>query len=76
MDTAGSYLTTGETVAQISSPQSASIALNLPVYNTASQLDAFVIPTGTRIYYGGVAGGADTATQIFVNDATVLMPYP
>jgi len=73
---AGSFLTTADTVAQISSPQSASIALKLPAYNTAEQLNEFVIPAGTRIYYGGVAGGADIATQIFVDDATVLVPYP
>jgi len=33
-------------------------------------------PAGTRIYYGGVAGGGDTATQIFIQDSTVLIPYP
>jgi len=43
---------------------------------TAGQLRGFVIPAGTRIYYGGVAGGADTATQIFVDDASLLIPYP
>jgi hypothetical protein len=69
-------LTNADTVAQISSPQSASIALKLPAYNTAQELNTFVIPAGTRIYYGGVAGGADTATQIFIQDSTVLIPYP
>jgi RHS repeat-associated protein len=76
VDRVGSYLTTTDIVAQISSPQAASIALKLPAYNTAQELNAFVIPAGTRIYSGGVAGGADTATQIFVEDATVLVPYP
>jgi hypothetical protein len=76
MEAAGSFLTTADTVAQISSRQSASIALRLPAYNTAEQLNAFVIPAGTRIYYGGVARGADVATQIFIDDPTVLIPYP
>jgi hypothetical protein len=71
------YFTTADTVAQISSPQSASIALNLPAYNTASQLDSFVIPAGTRIWYGGISGGADSATQVYVlNPEIVVIGVP
>jgi hypothetical protein len=66
------YFTTGDTVAQISSPEAARIALNLPGSNAATQLDAFVIPAGTRIYYGGIAGGADTATQVYVMDPEII----
>jgi len=37
-------------------------------------LNTFTIPAGTRIYQGGVAGGADGASQIFINDSNVLIP--
>lgn len=69
----GSFLTTADTVSQISSPVSASIALNLPEGATAETLNTFTIPAGTRIFLGGVAGGADTATQIFIQDPSVLI---
>jgi hypothetical protein len=62
----GRFLTDAATVNQISSPVSASIALNLPVGATAETLNVFTIPAGTTIYTGGVAGKADTALQIFV----------
>ena len=72
---AGRFLTTGDTVSQISSPVSASIALNLPEGATANILNTFIIPAGTRIFTGGVAGGADTATQVFSSDPSVLIAH-
>jgi len=71
----GNFLTTADTVSQISSPVSASIALRLPVGATAETLNAFRIPAGTQIFTGGVAGGADTATQIFIQNPSVVIPY-
>ena len=71
---AGSFLTTADTVSQISSPVSASIALNLPAGATAQTLNTFIIPAGTRIFTGSVAGGADSATQIFIQNPNVLIP--
>jgi hypothetical protein len=70
----GRFLTTADTVSQISSPVSASIALALPEGATAATLNTFIIPAGTRIFTGGVAGGADSATQIFLQNASVLIP--
>jgi hypothetical protein len=64
--TVGRFLTNADTVAQIVSPFSASLALNLREFATAETLNAFTVPTGTTIFTGGVAGGADTATQIFI----------
>jgi hypothetical protein len=58
----------------ISSPQSASMVLNLPAGATAATLSEFVLPAGTRILYGGVRGGADDAFQTFVEDVTVPNP--
>ena len=72
----GKFLTTADTVSQISSPAAASIALNLPPGATAETLKAFTIPAGTRIFTGGIAGGADTATQIFMENPGVLIPHP
>ncbi|MEI8288180.1 MAG: RHS repeat-associated core domain-containing protein [Verrucomicrobiota bacterium] len=71
----GQFLTTADTVSQISSPVSASIALNLPAGATAQTLNTFTIPAGTRIFSGSVAGGADTATQIFIQNPSVLIPH-
>ncbi len=71
----GRFLTTADTVSQISSPAAASIALKLPVGATAEALNTFTIPAGTRIFTGGVAGGADTATQIFIENPGVLIPH-
>jgi len=71
----GRFLTTTDTVNQISSPAAASIALRLPVGATAETLNTFTIPAGTRIFTGGVAGGADTATQIFIENPGVLIPH-
>jgi RHS repeat-associated protein len=73
---AGNFLTDAATVEQISSPAAASIALRLPPGATAETLNAFTIPAGSRIFFGGVAGGADTATQIFILDKGVLIPIP
>jgi RHS repeat-associated protein len=70
----GNFLTDADTVAQISSPVSASIALNLPATNSAETLNTFLIPAGSTIYTGGVAGGADTATQIYIQNSSLLMP--
>jgi RHS repeat-associated protein len=70
----GRFLTTSDTVAQISSGVSASIALNLPANATAATLNVFTIPAGTTIFMGGVAGGAESAIQIFIQDASVLIP--
>lgn len=72
----GRFLTTQQTVRQIGSPAAAQSALNLPPGATAEQLNALVIPRGTTIYYGRVAGGGDTATQIFIQDASVLRAVP
>jgi hypothetical protein len=72
---AGRFLTTTETVSQISSPASANIALRLPVGATAETLNTFTIPAGTRIFVGGVEGGANTATQVFIENASVLIPH-
>jgi hypothetical protein len=72
----GHFLTTEQTVGQIGSPGAARATLNLPSGATAEQLNLFVIPKGTTIYYGRVAGGGDTATQIFIDDAAVLRRYP
>ncbi|MGH7945851.1 MAG: RHS repeat-associated core domain-containing protein [Opitutaceae bacterium] len=52
----GRFLTTAETVSQISSPAAASIALRLPVGATAKTLNTFTIPAGTRIFTGGRTG--------------------
>ena len=71
----GRFLTTADTVSTISSPVSASIALNLPEGATAVVLNRFLIPAGTEIFTGGVAGGADTEIQIFLNNPSVLIPF-
>jgi hypothetical protein len=70
----GRFLTNADSVAQILSPFSTSLALNLPEFATAETLNAFTIPTGTTIFTGGVAGRADTATQIFIQDQGSLPP--
>jgi len=71
----GRFLTTADTVSQIHSPVSASVALNLPAGATAETFNTFTIPAGTRIFTGGVAGGADTATQIFIRDPSILIRH-
>ena len=71
----GRFLTTGNTAAQISSPAAASIALRLPLGATAETLSTFTIPAGTRVFMGGVEGGASTATQIFIENPSVLIPH-
>jgi RHS repeat-associated protein len=70
----GRFLTDAATMGQISSPVSAGIALNLPLGATAETLNVFTIPAGTTIFTGGVAGGADTALQIFIQNPSVLIP--
>jgi hypothetical protein len=72
----GRFLTTSQTVRQIGSPAAAQRALNLPAGATAEQLNALVIPKGTTIFYGRVAGGGETATQIFIQDSSVLRAVP
>jgi RHS repeat-associated protein len=72
----GRFLTTEQTVRQIGSPEAAQRALNLPAGATAEQLNRLVIPKGTSIYYGRVAGGGEKATQIFIHDASVLRAAP
>ncbi|MFZ1217893.1 MAG: RHS repeat-associated core domain-containing protein, partial [Chthoniobacterales bacterium] len=69
----GRFLTNAETVNQISSSAAASIALRLPVGAAAEALNTFIIPAGTRIFTGGVAGGATGAMQIFIKNASILM---
>jgi hypothetical protein len=70
----GRFLTDASTVSRISSPAQAISALNLPAGATAQTLNTFVIPAGTRIFVGGVQGGATWATQIFVRNPSVLLP--
>ena len=72
----GRFLTTRQTVSRIESPAAAQRALSLPPGATAQQLNSFVIPKGTTIYYGRVASGGETATQIFIQDASVLRVFP
>ncbi len=69
------WLTTGETVSQISSPAEAISALNLPAGATAEALNAYLIPAGTQIFVGGVEGGAEFATQIYLQDLSALIPF-
>jgi len=47
-------------------------ALNLPLGATAEHLTTFVIPKGTEIFVGRVAGGAKWATQIWLKNPGVL----
>ncbi len=70
----GSFLTTGETVSGISSPVSASMQLALPEGATADTLNTFTIPAGTQIFTGGISGGAEGATQIYIQNPSVLIP--
>jgi hypothetical protein len=65
--------TTAETAVQISSPAAASIALRLPAGATAETLNTFIIPTGTRVFVGGVEGGASESTR---GRSPVLVRYP
>jgi hypothetical protein len=71
----GRFLTDANTVKQISSAAAASIALRLPVGATAETLNTFIIPAGTRVFTGGVSGGATTAMQIFIKNASVLIRH-
>ncbi len=73
---AGRFLTTRQTVTGIATPQEAIQALNLPAGATAQQLNSFIIPKGTNIFYGRVEGGGSTATQIFIENSRVLRPAP
>jgi hypothetical protein len=73
---AGRWLTTADTVAQINSPAAAQKILNLPAGATATQLNSWVIPKGTTVYYGGVAGGGKAARQVFIQDSSVLRAAP
>jgi len=75
-DKLGHWLTTEGTVSQIGSALEAQIALKLPAGATAEQLTGFVIPRGTEIFIGRVAGGALSATQIWVRDVARLLSIP
>ncbi|MEK7747505.1 MAG: hypothetical protein AAB300_00290, partial [Nitrospirota bacterium] len=68
----GRFLTTQQTVDHIGSPVDAQRLLNLPAGATAEQINAFVVPKGTTIYYGRVAGGGEISTHIFIQDPSVL----
>ena len=68
----GRFLTTRQTALRISNPGEAMTELNLPNGSTAERLNSFIIPKGTTIQVGRVAGGGQTATQIFVRKANVL----
>lgn len=68
----GSFLTTQQTVRQISSPLEARQLLSLPPGATAETLNVLTIPKGTTIFVGRVAGGGPRATQIFVSNPGVL----
>jgi RHS repeat-associated protein len=70
----GRYLTTRQTVSRIESASAARSALNLPLGATAENLNSFVIPRGTEIFMGRVAGGAPWATQIWIRNPGVLIP--
>jgi RHS repeat-associated protein len=72
----GRFLTTQQTVRGIATPEEAIRALNLPPGATAEQLNAFIVPKGTRIFYGRVEGGGATATQIFIQDSNALRAVP
>ena len=72
----GRFLTTSQTATGIATPQEAIQALNLPSGATAQQLNTFTIPQGTRIFYGRVEGGWQHATQIFIENPSVLKPAP
>jgi hypothetical protein len=72
----GRFLTTSQTVTGIANPGEAISALNLPSGATATQLNNFIIPKGTSIFYGRVEGGSATATQIFIHNPSVLRPVP
>lgn len=71
-DPVGRFLTTRQTVGRISSPGDAQRMLNLPAGNTAETLNVFIIPKGTTIFVGRVAGGGQRATQIFIKNPSVL----
>jgi hypothetical protein len=70
----GRYLTTQQTVRTIATPSEAMSTLNLPLGATATQLNSFIIPKGTTVFYGRVEGGGKAATQLFIQDRNVLMP--
>jgi hypothetical protein len=69
----GSYLTTESTLGRIAgSGLNPRTALNLPDKNLGTQLNALIIPRGTEIFVGRIAGGARWATQVFVQDWSEL----
>ena len=69
----GSWLTTRQTVSQIATPANAQKLLNLPSGATAETLNTFVIPKGTTLYMGRVAGGGAKATQVFIENPNLLI---
>jgi hypothetical protein len=42
--------------------------------NSNGTLNTFTIPAGTQIFTGGVANGAEGATQIYIQNPSVLIP--
>lgn len=72
----GRFLTTRQTATGIATPQEAIQTLNLPAGATAEQLNTFIIPGGTRIFYGRVEGGSARAGQIFIENPNALRPAP
>jgi len=70
----GRFLTTRQTVAGIKSPAQAIKALKLPAGSTAEKLNTFIIPKGTKIFIGRIAGGESDATQVFIKNSNALKP--
>ena len=71
-DPKGRFLTTRQTLRQIDSPQDAQRVLQLPEGATATTLNKFTIPKGTKVFVGRVKGAPPRATQVFIKDSGVL----
>jgi RHS repeat-associated protein len=71
----GRWLTTRQTVGRINT-KGLNVAkeLALPKGATAENLTTFTIPKGAKIYTGRIAGGGLKATQIFIENASLLIP--
>ena len=61
----GRWLTTKQTVNLIGSPSDAISILNLPKKATAKYLSKFIIPKGSELFIGRVAGGSGTQILFF-----------
>jgi hypothetical protein len=72
-EASGRFLTTANTVARYGMGEGARAGLNLPAGATAEHLTEWIIPKGTTIYAGRIAGGAADAVQVFVKDPSVLV---